>query len=234
MWAREGTTEDFLRKIQDPGLENRIRKYLEKRKNTLGSWDKVVITDVFTPENKKYEGKNIAEASQSAGKDVFTFMRDLLVEEKNRVGMVIFMMKEENLKKILAHPRVCVGCDGSARAPYGLLGQGKPHPRSYGTFPRVLGKYVRQEKILSLTDMIKKITSVPARKFGFEKRGIVQEGNYADLVVFDEDRVIDKATFIEPHRYPEGIAHVVINGRTVVSDGKHTGELAGRVLRKSV
>jgi N-acyl-D-amino-acid deacylase len=232
MWAREGTSEDFLRKIQNPGLETRIREHLKKRRETLGSWDRVVITDVYTPENKKFEGKSIEQAVQETNKDAFVFMRDLLVQEKNRVGMVIFMMKEDNLKRILAHPQVCIGCDGLARAPYGPLGRGKPHPRSYGTFPRVLGKYVREEKILPMKDMIKKITSLPAQKFGFEKRGVLQAGYYADLVVFDEEHVADKATFTDPHQYPEGIIGVVVNGRPVVFQGEHTGALSGKVLRK--
>ena len=184
--------------------------------------------------NRVFEGLSIQECCRRTGKDVFTFMRDLLVEEKNRVGMITFMMKEENLKRILAHPLVCVGCDGSAIAPYGPLGRGKPHPRNYGTFPRVLGKYVREEKILPLEKMIHKITARAAGKFGLTKRGLLQKGYYADIVVFDPLRVIDKATWTNPHQYPEGINHVFVNGVQVIENGQHTGRLPGRVLRKSI
>ena len=161
-------------------------------------------------------------------------MRDLLVEEKNRVGMVTFMMTEENLKKILAHPLVGVGTDGSAIAPYGLLHKGKPHPRLYGTFPRVLGKYIREEKILPLPEMIKKMTSLPAQKFGFMRRGILKKEYYSDIVIFNRDKVIDKATWTDPHKYPVGIEYVIVNGKVVIEKGGHTGNLPGKVLRKKL
>lgn len=159
-------------------------------------------------------------------------MRDLLIEENNQVGMVIFMMKEENLKRILAHPLVGVGTDGEALAPYGLLGRGKPHPRVYGTFPRVLGKYVREAKLVKLEEMVKKMTSAPARKFGLLKRGVLQAGNYADMVVFNPDKIIDKATWADPHQYPAGVSYVLINGEIVIDQEKHTGRLPGMILRK--
>jgi N-acyl-D-amino-acid deacylase len=146
--------------------------------------------------------------------------------------MVIFMMNEENLERILAHPLVGVGTDGSAIAPYGVLKRGKPHPRLYGTFPRVLGKYVREEKVVPLPEMVKKMTSIPARKFGFAKRGALMADYHADIVLFDADKVIDKATWSEPHQYPIGIELVLVNGKTVIQRGEHTGELPGKVLRK--
>jgi len=155
-----------------------------------------------------------------------------LIEEEDRVGQVIFMMSEDNLKRILAHPLVGVGCDGQALAPYGPLGEGKPHPRSYGTFPRVLGKYIREEKIVPMGKMIKKMTAVPARNFGFAKRGMVKPGYFADLVVFNKSSVIDRATFERPHQYPEGIEYVLVNGRVVIDRGEHTGSLPGKILGK--
>ena len=161
-------------------------------------------------------------------------MRDILIEEKSRVGMVIFMMKEENLKRILAHPLVGVGTDGSAIAPYGLLARGKPHPRLYGTFPRVLGKYIREEKIISMPEMLKRMTSLPAQRFGFEKRGAILKEYYADIVIFDPDKVIDRATWTDPHQYPLGIEYVLVNGVVVIQRGEHTGNLPGKILRKTV
>ncbi len=234
LWSKQGTTAEFLARLKDPTLESKFRAFLSEREKKLGSWDKVVISDVITEGNKKFEGKTILEATQETGKDVFEFLRDLLIEEENRAGQIIFMMKEENLMRILAHPLVGVGCDGSALAPYGPLSEGKPHPRSYGTFPRVLGKYIREERILPMAEMLKKMTSVPAKNFGFALRGVLQKGYFADIVIFDEERVIDKATFKDPHQYPEGIDYVVVNGQVVISNGEHSGLLPGKILRRQV
>ncbi len=230
-WAREGTNADFLKRLQDSSLEPKLREHLAEAEKKLGSWDKVVISDVVSAKNKFAEGKNILEAAAAAGKEPYIFMRDVLIEEKGRVGIVIFMMKEENLKRILAHPLVSVGTDGSSLAPYGPLGLGKPHPRHYGTFPRVLGKYIRQEKILPWETMIRKMTSVAAEKFHFAKRGLVKKGCFADLVVFNPDTVLDKATWVEPHQYPVGIEYVLVNGQVVVERGEHTGRLPGKILK---
>lgn len=234
LWAKQGTTDEFLARLKDPCLESKIRDHVAEQEIKLGSWDKVIISSVISESNKQFEGKSILDGAKETEKDPYDFMRDLLIEEKNRVGMVTFMMKEENLKKILAHPLVGVGTDGSAIAPYGPLGRGKPHPRHYGTFPRVLGKYLREEKIVPLPEMLKKITSLPAEKFGFEKRGALQNSYFADIVVFDEDKVIDKATWVDPHQYPVGIEYVIVNGQIVIERGKHTGNLPGKVLRKQV
>ncbi len=234
LWARQGTTDEFLARLKDISLESRLRAYIDERKEKLGSWDKVIVSSVITDKNRVFEGMNILQGAKETGKDPFVFMRDLLIEERNRVGMIIFMMKEENLKKILAHPLVGVGCDGSAIAPYGLLGKGKPHPRSYGTFPRVLGKYIRDEKIVSMPEMVKKMTSIPAKKFGFINRGVLKSGYFADIVLFDKNKVIDKATWKDPHQYPEGIEYIFVNGRVVIKRGEHTEELPGKILRKHV
>jgi N-acyl-D-amino-acid deacylase len=232
LWARQGTTDEFLARLKDPTLESRLRAHVDEREKKLGSWDKVVVSSVFTEKNKIFEGKSVLEGMKETGKDAFEFMRDLLIEEKNRAEMIIFMMKEDNLKRILAHPLVGIGCDGSARAPYGILGKGKPHPRNYGTFPRILGKYIREEKILPMEEMIKKMTSVPAGNFGFENRGLLKKGYFADIVVFDEKRIIDKATWKDPHQYPEGIEYVLVNGQVVIKQNEHTGNLSGKILKK--
>jgi len=234
LWARQGTTEEFIARLKDPSLEDKLRAYVSEQEKKLGSWEKVVISDVSTEENKRFEGRNVLQGAKELEKDPYDFMRDLLIQEKNRVGMVTFMMKEENLRKILAHPLVGVGSDGSAIAPQGPLGRGKPHPRHYGTFPRVLGKYVREERIAPLAKMLKKMTSIPAEKFGFEKRGSLQRGNHADIVVFDEKRVIDKATWTDPHQFPVGIEYVLVNGQVVIEKGEHTGNLPGKILKKQI
>jgi N-acyl-D-amino-acid deacylase len=232
LWAREGTTEDFLRRIQEPALEDKMRAHLKTNEDRLGSWDKVLIANVMLDKNKHLEGKNILEAAREMEKQPYEFIRDLLVEEKAMVGMISFYGHEDVLKKILAHPLVGIGCDGSAIAPYGILSAGKPHPRNYGTFPRALGKYVREEKLVPLEKMVNKITAIPASRFGFEKRGQLQPGYFADLVVFDPDKIADRATWVDPHQYPVGIEYVVVNGQVVVERGEHTGRLPGKILKK--
>ncbi|KPK76931.1 MAG: hypothetical protein AMJ79_05000 [Phycisphaerae bacterium SM23_30] len=234
LWAQQGGTGEFLTRLSDPALQGKLRAHAAEQKKKLGTWDKVVLSSVVSEKNKIFEGKSILQGAQMTGKDTFSFMRDLLIEERNMVFMVTFMMNEENLKKILAHPLVGIGCDGAALAPYGLLGAGKPHPRHYGTFPRVLGKCVREEKIVTLPEMVKKTTSIPAQNFGFEKRGALKKGYFADIVIFDEDKVIDKATWTDPHQYSEGIEYVLVNGQVVIREGEHTGKLPGKILRKKI
>ena len=233
LWARQGTTAEFLGRLMDPAQENGLRAYLRDQEKKLGSWDKVVIASVVTDKNKMFEGKSVLQGAQESGKGEFEFMRDLLIDEKNNVGMVTFMMSEDNLMRILSHPLVGVGCDGSARAPYGVLGTGKPHPRNYGTFPRVLGKYIREEQILPMPEMIKKMTSVPARNFGFSRRGAIRQNHFADIDVFDKENVIDKATWTDPHQYPEGIHYVFVNGEAVIDRGDQTDRLPGVILKKT-
>jgi N-acyl-D-amino-acid deacylase len=133
----------------------------------------------------------------------------------------------------MKHPAVMFGTDGYALAPYGVLGKGKPHPRSYGTYPRVLKKYVREDKLLTIENAIRKMTSQPAQKLGLQDRGLLKEGMYADIVVFNPEAVADKATFTDPHKYPDGISYVIVNGKIVIEKGRHTGALPGKVLRKT-
>jgi len=145
--------------------------------------------------------------------------------------MILFQLDERDVRQALAHPRVMIGSDGSSLAPYGELGEGRPHPRSYGTFPRVLSEYVREQRVLPLAHAIHKMTGLPARRLGLSDRGVIRPGAKADLVVFEPRRVRDRATYEAPHQYPEAIEHVVVNGRFVIRDGEHTGSLPGRILR---
>jgi N-acyl-D-amino-acid deacylase len=233
LWAREGTTDEFLAKLKDPRREAELRSALREREAKLGSWDKVVISSVLSEKNRVYEGLDVLEASRRAGQQPFEFMRDLVVEERDNVDMVIFMMSEDNLRRILAHPLVGVGADASVRSPSGPLGRGKPHPRAYGTFARALGRYARDEKVVPMEEMIKKMTSRPAAHFGLVERGAVQPGFYADLVVFDPAQIIDRATWKEPHQFPSGVEHVFVNGVSVVEGGAATGRLPGQILRRA-
>ncbi len=233
IWSREGGSEDFLARLRDPAFDARIRAHLAEQEKGYGSWDKILISDVASDKNRALEGKNVLEAAAAAGKAPYEFMRDLLIEESDRVGMVSFYGHEDNLERILSHPLVGIGADSEAVAPYGPLSEGKPHPRTYGTFPRALGKYVREERIVPLEEMVRKMTAMPAGQMGFVRRGRLKVGWAADVCVFDPATVADRATFKEPAVYPEGIRQVVVNGQVVVDAGEHTGRLPGRVLRKN-
>lgn len=231
LWSRQGSTDEILARLQDKNLLSKIKEYADSRSQRIGGWDRVLISACFTDKNKAWEGKSIEECADTFGKSPFEFIQNLLLEERNRVGIVGFAMDEDNLKKVLSSPLVMIGSDGSAVAPYGKLSEGKPHPRYYGTFPRVLGKYCREEKLFDLAAAVQKMTSMPAKKLGLQKRGIIAKGYYADLTIFNSKTVIDKATFVAPHQTPTGIEYVLVNGQLTVKKGKHAGASAGVVLR---
>jgi N-acyl-D-amino-acid deacylase len=175
-------------------------------------------------------GKNISEAAAESKQDPYEFLCDLLIEEEGDVYHVGFGMSNENTDLVLQHPLVMMGSDGSALAPYGPLSRGVTHPRNYGAFPRFLRLYVNEKKTISLSEAIKKITSMPAAKMGLQDRGSIKEGNFADLVVFDPQTIADKATYTKPEQYPLGIDYVIVNGKIVIDHGKHSGVLPGKVL----
>ncbi|HPW18723.1 MAG TPA: D-aminoacylase [Candidatus Aminicenantes bacterium] len=231
VWSREGGTEGFLARLRDPALDARLRAHIAEQEKGYGSWDKVLISDVATDKNRDLEGRDILTAA--GGRPPYEFMRDLLIEEGDRVGMVSFYGSEDNLKRILSCPLVGVGSDAVAVAPAGPLAKGRPHPRTYGAFPRALGKYVREEKIAPLEEMVRKMTAMPADHLGLVRRGRIKVGWAADICVFDPDRIVDRATFREPAVFPEGVRTVIVNGQIVVEGGEHTGRLPGRVLRKN-
>jgi N-acyl-D-amino-acid deacylase len=231
-WAQQGSASEFIARLGDPKLTPKLREHLDRIEEKLVSWDTIMICSVGSARNKPLEGETVLHAAREAGKPPYEFIRDLLVEEKNKVDIINFAMKEENLRMILAHPLTVVASDGFALAPYGKLGEGKPHPRSYGTFPRILGKYVREQRILTLPAAIRKMTSMSAEHFGLPGRGRIREGCYADIVVFNPDTVNDRADFLNPHQYPAGIEYVLVNGRVVINRGEHTGALPGRCLRR--
>lgn len=234
LWSREGGTEKFIERLQDAVPLEKIKAHTLAKIEQLGSWDSVMITSVKLEKNKPLQGKTVAEIVQETGDNPFQFVKNLIIEEGNKVSMVGFGMGEENTARILAHPDCMPASDGSARATYGPLSEGNPHPRSYGTFPRFLGKYVREQNIVPLPEAIRKITSLPAQRFGFPDRGQISENFMADLVVFDASKIIDKATFSNPHQYPAGIPFVIVNGEVVIEESEHTGALPGRVLRGTI
>ncbi|MFQ5769518.1 MAG: amidohydrolase family protein [bacterium] len=233
IWCREGGTEKFIARLQNPALLSKIKSETLDKVSMLGSWKSVMLTSVGLEKNRPLQGKTVAELVKGSGQDPFEYVRELIIEEKNRVSMVGFGMSEENTARILAHPLCMIASDGSAKAPYGPLSKSKPHPRSYGTFPRILSKYVREENLFSLPEAIRKMTNLPAIRFGLNKRGQIAKDFMADLVIFDHDKVKDKATFSNPHQYPEGIEYVLVNGKIVIEKEEHTRKLPGLVLTKT-
>ena len=229
--ARDGGTDRFIRRLRDPaqraGLESAVREKIAK----LGTWDAVQITSTHSDALAWARGRRLGALAEERGEDPYALLVRLIVEDQNRVAMVGFGMSEENVARMLAHPLSIICSDGGARAPYGPLSEGTPHPRAYGTFPRVLGRYVREQHVMPLETAIHKMTGAPAARLRFRDRGRIAPGMIADLVAFDPDRVLDQATFEMPHQYPLGIPHVWVNGTPMIRDGEHTGALPGRVVR---
>lgn len=236
--AYEGGVEKLIERLKDEKTRQRLRREMtegiEDWSSPLkaGGWDATMIA--YCEGHPEFEGKTVLEIAQQKGVDPFNFVFDLLIEEKASVAVVRFLMREKDMRTVLKHPVSMVGSDSSARAPYGVLGKGKPHPRSYGTFPRVLGKYVREERVLTLENAIRKMTSLPAQKLRLRDRGLIREEMWADITIFDPKKVIDKATYSNPHQYPIGIECVLVNGKAVIDNGEHTGELPGQALRRSI
>jgi len=231
IWSRAGGDEDLAARLSREQDWLKIRAFVQDKIEALGSWESVLITRVSNPERKECEGQTVARLAGDG--DPYEYVRRLMIDAKGNVSMCGFAMSEEDTAAVLAYNHTMVGSDGDSLAPYGVLSRGMPHPRSYGSFPRYLGYYVREKKILPLTEAIRRITSLPCSHFSIADRGVVQEGMFADLVIFDPQTVIDQAAFTAPHQYPKGISHVVVNGRTVIHNARHSGEKAGRILRRA-
>ncbi|HKB25688.1 MAG TPA: amidohydrolase family protein, partial [Methylomirabilota bacterium] len=232
-WALEGGIGPMLKRLADPAARERIRGELEAPVTGQSlldrvGWENVMIS--FCARRKDAEGKRLSEIGAARGMSPLDAALELIADEAGKAYMILFQLDEKDLRRVLAHPAIMIGSDGSSLAPYGALAAGKPHPRSYGTFPRVLGEYAREQRVLGLAEAIHKMTGLPARRLGLRDRGVVRAGAKADLVVFDPKRVADQATYEEPHRYPVGIEHVLVNGRLVIKDGEHTGSLPGKLL----
>jgi N-acyl-D-amino-acid deacylase len=230
-WAHEGGKEAVSKRLADP----RVREQMTVSMQSEGfakdmEWDRVLIS--FAPGKAEYQGRYVAELAQEKGKTPHEWIFDAILETGLRATMVTFMMSEENRLRELRHPAIMIGTDGMGYAVSGSMSQGLPHPRNYGTFPRILGHYVREEKVISLEEAVWKMTGFPARKLGLRDRGLVRKGRWADLTLFDPTRVADKATYVSPHQYPEGIPHVLVRGEFVVRDGVHTGARPGVVLAR--
>jgi N-acyl-D-aspartate/D-glutamate deacylase len=230
-WAIEGSKAEQTERLKDPAVRERIRQEIGEGPNAR-DWSQVMISEVTLPQNRRYLGLRVDAAARLAGKEILTFVLDLLHEEKTQVDAIYFTMSEENLRAILRKPYVMIGSDSGCRAHYGPLSTGRPHPRTFGTFARVLGHYVREARLFDLPTAIRKMTSDPCRRLGLTDRGWLRPGYVADIVLFDPDRVQDTATYEEPIRYPVGVHTVLVNGVVTVEAGEHTGVRAGRIITK--
>jgi len=228
-WAHEGGKEAVAKRLADPGFREEMTVSMQSEGFAKDmEWDKVLIS--LAPGKAEYQGRYVAELAWEQGKSPHEWIFDALLETGLRAAMVTFMMSEENRLRELRHPAMMIGTDGMGYALTGSMSKGLPHPRNYGTFPRILGHYVREEKVLSIEEAVWKMTGFPAQKLGLRDQGLVNKGLWADLTLFDPKRVADKATYVSPHQYPEGIPHVLVRGVFVVRDGVHTGARPTGVL----
>lgn len=231
VWAREGGTDSLLARLADASVAPRIEDAVRGKVALLGSWDAVQVTSTAADSLSWARGRRLGELSAEQSEEPYALFLRIVTGDRNRSGMVGFGMSEENTASFLAHPAGMICSDGSALATDGPLSSGSPHPRNYGTFPRILGHYCRDHNLMPIETGIQKMTSMPAKLVRLDNRGTVKPGVYADLVVFDPATIADRATFANPHQYPIGIPHVMVNGEFVVRDGEHTGATPGRVLR---
>jgi N-acyl-D-amino-acid deacylase len=228
-WAHAGGKAAMLERLADPQTRERIRTdpHID-RMARMAAWDQVFIC--HSPAVPAYEGHTVADLARSAGRPAYEWVLDALLETELQVEMVAFLLSEDNLKMQLQHPEVMIGSDGAGLATEGPLAKGVPHPRSYGTYPRLLGRYVREEHVLSLEAAVWKMSGFPAQKLRWADRGLLRRGYRADLVVLNPACVADRATYQAPHQYPIGIQHVIVNGVPVIHDSRHTGARPGSVL----
>jgi N-acyl-D-amino-acid deacylase len=236
-WVLDGGYEAAYKRLADPGMRQKIAAAIrtasddwENLYRAAGSADRVLLVEFKSDALKPLTGKTLAEAARMRGEDPVDTIMNLVLEDRSRVGTVYFMMSEENLRKQIALPWVSFGSDASSMAPEPPFTKSSAHPRAYGNFARVLGKYVREDKVLTLADAVRKLSGLPATNLELDRRGFLKEGMFADVVVFDPATIADRATFENPHQYSVGVRHVFVNGTQVIRDGEHTGAKPGRAL----
>lgn len=237
-WALEGGTDKMLARLRDGGVRERLKKEIttdakEWENIYLGSGGPggILIGSVVNRELEALQGKRVSEIAAEQHKDALDVLFDLIIADHGQTGAIYFMMSEDDMRAALRAPFVSICTDSGARATDGPLAGSKSHPRGWGSYPRILGHYVRDEHLLSLEEAVHKMTGLSAKKVGLRHRGLIREGMYADLTIFNPQTVIDRATFEMPNQYPEGISYVIINGQVSVEEGKRTPALAGQVLR---
>ncbi len=236
-WAQDGGRPAMQRRLRDPEQRKRIVKdVLAPRADwpnfygNAGSPDNILLVGFKTEALKRLQGKTLAAVAQLRRKDPVETLIDLLLEDDSRIDTVYFLMSEENVRKLLRTPWIAFGSDEESQAPEGVFLKRMPHPRAYGNFARLLGKYVREEKVLPLEEAIRRLSNLPATNLGLAGRGLLKEGYFADVVVFDPRTIADRATYQKPQQYAVGMRHVFVNGAQVLKDGEHTGARPGRAL----
>ncbi len=237
-WALEGGTEKTLARLRDAPTRQRLKQEISKEQTEweniyLGSGGPsgVLIGSVVNRELESLQGKRISEIAAEEKKDPLDVVFDLILADHGQTGAIYFMMTEADMREAMKSPFVSFCTDSGARATDGPLAGSKSHPRGWGSYPRILGRYVRDEKLLTLESAIHKMTGAPAARVGLRDRGLIKEGMFADITIFDPATVIDRATFESPNQYPVGIEYVLVNGKLSVDKGRHTAALAGRVIR---
>src|SRR5260370_10014749 len=236
-WTEDGGYPAVFKRLRDPATREKIKAEVkidsDKWENlylATGSPGKILLVAFKSEKLKPLTGKTLAEVAKMRGKDPIDTAMNLVAEDESRVGTVYFMMAEENVKKEIAKPWISFGSDEASEAPEGVFLKSNPHPRAYGNFARVLGKYVRDEKVITLPEAIRRLSALPATNLGLDHRGFLKEEMFADVVVFDPATIADHATFEKPHQYATGVKHVFVNGVQVIKSGEHTGAKPGRAL----
>jgi dihydroorotase/N-acyl-D-amino-acid deacylase len=237
-WAHDGGTAKMIERLKDPATRARLRKEMTTPSNDWDNeWEEIpgpeaiLIGVVKNPKLLPMQGKRLSEVAKIWNKDPMDALFDLLIEDNAYTSVAVFGMSEPDVALALKQPWVSIDNDSSGTSPEGLLGQEHPHPRAYGTFPRILRKYVREDHLFSLEEAIRKFSSLPAQRMRFTDRGVLKEGMCADVVVFDPDTIRDLATFEKPNQLSEGMDYVLVNGTPVIDQGKMTGALPGKVVR---
>jgi len=237
-WVQEGGYEAWAERLRDPEIRARVAEEMRAPTDewenffvAAGSPDRILLVGFGADSLKPLTGKTLAEVAESRGTSPAETAMDLVIQNGNDVGTVYFLMSEENVRKKVGLPWVSFDSDAGAPSAEGVFLKSNPHPRAYWSFARLLGRYVREEGVISLEEAIRRLTSFPARTFGIARRGVLKPGAFADVVVFDPQRITDRATFAEPHQYAEGVIHVFVNGVHTLRDGEHTGATAGRFVR---
>ncbi|MCB9849489.1 MAG: D-aminoacylase [Phycisphaerales bacterium] len=237
-WVQEGGYEDWAKRLADPAVRARVKREMNTPTQdwdngylSAGSPDNILLVGFRNPALKPLTGKTLAEVAKLRGCDPEDAAMDLVIENGTDVDTIYFTMSEDNVAKKVRQPWVSVCSDEGAFAPEGVFLESNPHPRAYGSFARLLGKYVREEKVISLEEAVHRLTLLPATNLRLHDRGALRDHNFADIVVFDPATIRDNATFAEPHQLATGVRHVFVNGEQVVRDGKHTGAMPGRVVR---
>jgi N-acyl-D-amino-acid deacylase len=236
-WTEDGGYPALFKRLRDPETRKKIaaevRTDTDKWENlylAAGSPDRIILVGFKSEELKPLTGKTLAEVAKMRGKDPIETAMDLVAEDESRISTVYFMMSDENVKKEIAKPWISFGSDEASQASEGVFLKSNPHPRAYGNFARVLGKYCRDEKVITLPEAVRRLSALPATNLGIDHRGFLKEGMFADVVVFDPKTITDHATFDKPHQYASGVKHVFVNGVQVIKDGEHTGAKPGRAL----